>query len=79
MITKIKDWLFKGVILKKVVGKFVKHLIGFFAAYFASKPIVSELGITIDWAQLESYAVPALVGLFGAGWNYIEHRFVKKT
>lgn len=78
MIGKIKDWLFQGVIVRKVVGKFVKHAIGGLAALVAAHPAIQDAGITIDWTQLETWAVPALTGLFGAGWNYIEHRFIKK-
>lgn len=79
MLDKIKTFLFQGVILRKVVGKFVKHAIGGVAGLVAAHPVINDIGITIDWKQLEAYAIPALVGLFGAGWNYIEHRFVKKT
>jgi len=78
MITKLKDWLLKGVILRKVLGKYVKHAIGALAGMAAANPVLKDAGVTIDWNQLETWAVPALIGLFGAAWNYIEHRFIKK-
>ena len=78
MINKIKDWFFKGVILKKVAGKFVKHAVGALAALAASHSIVDDMGITIDWGQFETWAIVALAGVFGSAWNFIEHRFSKK-
>lgn len=78
MIDKIKAWFFEGVILRKVVGKFVKHGITVLAGLLASKPFLKEAGVTIDWTQLEAWATVAIGGLAGAAWNYIEHRFVKK-
>lgn len=78
MIDKIKKWFFEGVIMKKVAGKFVKHVVGLLVAFVATLPFIADAGIEIDWKQFEAWAVVALTGLFGAAWNYIEHRFVKK-
>lgn len=78
MIGKIKDWLLQGVILRKVIGKFVKHGVTALAALIASKPFLADAGIAIDWSKFESWATVALGGLAGAAWNYVEHRFVKK-
>lgn len=79
MIQKIKDWLFQGVIVQKVIGKFVKHAIGGLVAVVAAHPVIAQAGVTIDWAKLETWAIPVLTGLFGSAWNYVEHRFVKKA
>lgn len=78
MLDKIKAFLFQGVIIKKVVGKFVKHAIGGLIGLIAAHPVINDIGITIDWGKLESWAIVALTGLFGAAWNYVEHRVVKK-
>jgi len=81
MIQKIKDWLFKGVLLKKVLGKFVKHLTGFIVGFLATPKvaaIIDSLGISVDSAQMELGILAILIGLYGSGWNYIKHRFVKK-
>jgi len=81
MIDKIKQWIFGKVILKKVIGKLAKHATGAFVGLLASPavaPWITKLGITIDPDKLEAGLIVVLVGLFGALWNYIEHRFIKK-
>lgn len=66
------------VILKKVVGKFAKHAVTALAGMLASKPILSDVGVTIDYTKLETWAVVAVGGLAGSAWNFIQHRFFKK-
>lgn len=77
MISKIKNWLIGKVILKKVLGKFVKHGIGTLLGIAGVQQFLVDTGIQIDLAKLESWAIVAIGGLFGALWNFIEHR-VKK-
>lgn len=77
-MNKIYEWIFEGVIVKKVLGKFVKHFIGVLVAIIAANPMVKEAGVIIDWAQFEVWLVATLGGLFGAAFNYIQHRFIKK-
>jgi len=74
MIQKIKDWLIGKVIMGKVAGKFIKHAIGAIAGLEIVQKFLAETGINVDWAKLETWAVVAGAGVFGALWNFIEHR-----
>lgn len=77
MLTKIRDWLIGKVILKKVLGKFVKHAAGALVGVLSSPavaPWLHNLGITVDETQLTAGLMVVLTGLFGAAWNFIEHR-----
>ena len=92
MLTKIKNWLIGKVIVKKVLGKWVKHASGamsglilglktapWFVAHVA--PVVEkipQLKDLLSQDNLEAALVVILTGVFGAGWNYVEHRFLKK-
>lgn len=81
MIQKLKDWFFKGVIVKKVIGKFAKHATGVLIALISGPqiaPWLDKLGISIDSGTMEAGLIIILTGLFGSLYNYIEHRFVKK-
>lgn len=78
-------WL-DGIIVQKVIGKFVKHatgaLIGLLTGpWFAAKvaPILNQLGVTIDWNSFSAGAQVLLIGLFGALWNWAQHRFFSKA
>lgn len=80
-----KTWL-QGVIIQKVLGKFVKHATGAIVGlitgpWFASKiaPILNQLGVGIDWDKFSSGLEIFLIGLFGAAFNWIQHRFIKKA
>ena len=80
MISKIKDWIFGKVILKKVLGKFAKHGAGALIGVLSSPvvaPWLNNLGITVDETQLTAGLMVVLTGLFGAAWNFIEHRIKK--
>jgi len=85
MLSKLKNWLIGSVIMKKVIGKLAKHATGAIigimsASWFTGsvQPILDKLGITINEGQLETGLVVILIGLFGAAWNFAEHRFTKK-
>lgn len=81
MIGKIKAWLFGSVIMKKVAGKFAKHGTGAILGLLASPkvaPWLDKVGVSIDSATMEAGLTVVLIGLFGAAWNFIEHRLVKK-
>jgi len=78
MFSKLKSWIIGRVIIKKVAGKFAKHATGALIALFAAMPMLQESGIEIDFAQFEAWAAVAIAGLFGAAFNFIEHRFIKK-
>lgn len=81
MFSKIKSFLLGRVILKKVAGKFAKHATGAIIGFLAGPqiaPWVEQLGITIDKAQLEMGLIVVFTAGFGAVWNFVEHRFVKK-
>jgi len=81
MISKIKDWLFGKVIFTKVLGKFVKHATGALTGIlFGDKiPFIKDAfeagGMTE--IQVQAGLIVFLTGLFGAIWNYIEHRAKK--
>ena len=80
MLTKIKNWLIGKVILKKVLGKFLKHAAGALVGLLSSPavaPWLEQLGVSIDEAQLTAGLMVVLTGLFGAIWNFIEHRIKK--
>jgi len=70
--------IFGPVILKKVVGKLAKHAVTTLAGLLASKPILENTGVIIDYTQLETWAAVAFGGLAGSLWNFIQHRFKKK-
>jgi hypothetical protein len=80
-----KTW-FEGILIQKVIGKFVKHctgaVVGFVTGpWFAAKiaPILNQLGVTVDWNSFSTGLEIFLIGAFGAAWNWIQHRFFKKT
>ena len=81
MIDKIKVWLFGSVIIKKVIGKFAKHattaIIGLVSSP-AVAPWLGKLGVDINPDTLEAGLFVVLTGLFGAAWNFVEHRVSKK-
>ena len=78
MIGKLWNKLVGQVIIRKVIGKFLKHGVTALAAYLGSKPVMDQLGISIDWTTFEGGALVILTGLGGAAWNFLEHRFFKK-
>ena len=81
MLTKIKQWLIGKVIIKKVLGKFVKHAAGALVAILSGPqvaPWLDKLGVSVDETQLAAGLIVVLTGLFGAVWNFVEHRFFKK-
>jgi len=81
MIGKIKNWIFGNVIMKKVAAKFAKHATGIIIGLISSgkvAAILTSLGITIDPGQLETGTLVFITAAFGAIWNFVEHRFVKK-
>lgn len=91
MITKLKQWILGKVIVKKVMGKWVKHAAGALtglilgvmsAPWFAThvSPVVEQipqLKSLLSADGIESALMIILTGVFGAVWNYVEHRFVK--
>ena len=80
MLSKIKKWIFGKVILGKVVGKFAKHGAGAIVGLLSSPvvaPWVANLGITVDETQLTAGLVVVMTGLYGAVYNFVEHRFKK--
>ena len=74
LLTVLRKLVFGKVIMKKVVGKFVKHATGALIALFASNPILAEAGINIDFAKFEAWLAVVVAGLFGAAFNFLEHR-----
>jgi len=74
MFAKIKSWLFGKVILRKVLGKFIKHGVGVIAGLEVVQRFTGEAGITVDWSKFESWLIVIGGGLFGAAFNFIEHR-----
>lgn len=82
MIGKIKEWIFGKVIFSKVIGKFVKHGAGVITGLLFGdkvpflKPTLEAMNLTEG--QVEAGAVVFLTALFGAAWNFVEHRFIKK-
>jgi hypothetical protein len=65
------------VILKKVLGKFVKHAAGALVGLLSSPsvaPWVENLGVTVDETKLTAGLMVVLTGVFGAVWNFVEHR-----
>jgi len=92
MISKIKNWLIGKVIVKKVLGKWVKHASGALSGlilgamsgpWFVShvSPIIENIPQLKDLftpTNLEGALIVVLTGLFGAIFNYVEHRFIKK-
>lgn len=79
MISKIKEWLFGKVILSKVIGKFVKGGIATLAGMAGVTQFLADSGVTVDWTKLESYLIAVIGGLIPAIWNFIQHRWLKKT
>ena len=78
MIEKLKMWILGNVILKKVVGKFLKHGITTVAGLAGVQAFLKDSGVTVDWGKLEAWVIVATGGLVGAAWNFIQHRFNKK-
>ncbi len=78
MFTKIKNWIIGTVIMKKVIGKFVKGGVSTLAGLAGVSEFMVESGITVDWTQFETWAIGIIGGAIPAIWNYISHRFVKK-
>jgi len=83
MFDKIMQWIFGKVAPKKVIGKLAKHATGaiiglLFGGQIAPyvKPIFDSMNLS--QGQVEAGMTVALIGIFGAAWNYIEHRFIKK-
>ena len=83
MINKLKQWIVGKVIMSKVGGKLIKHATGAVVGFLFGptlapvlEPIFSAMEVTKD--QVEIGLIVAFTGLFGAAWNYIEHRFIKK-
>lgn len=84
MISKLKTWLIGSVIMKKVIQKIAKHaataLGGIVSGFWFTNhvaPILNQLGINVDFAQLEAGLIILLTGALGGLWNYLEHRFFK--
>lgn len=85
MFDKLKTWLIGSVIMKKVMGKVAKHattaITGFVTGgWFAANvlPVLSQLGISINYETMSTGTEVLFIGLMGGLWNYIEHRFIKK-
>jgi len=81
MIGKLKSWIIGNVIMKKVAAKFAKHAVGVIIGLVSGGKvavILTSLGIAIDPTQLEAGAIVFITGAFGAIFNYVEHRFIKK-
>jgi len=92
MLTKIKNWIIGKVIVKKVMGKWVKHastaltglILGVMSApWFVSHvaPVMEKIPQLKDLFtqdKLEAALFVIITGVGGALWNYIEHRFIKK-
>lgn len=78
MIDKLKNWLLRGVIFKKVLKKFVKGGVAALAGLAGTNQFLNDTGISIDWKQFETWAVVVLTGLFSSAWNYLDHRLIKK-
>lgn len=77
MFAKIKEWLFGKVILKKVIGKFVKGGLSTLAGLAGVSQFLTEAGIVVDWTKLETYLVAVIGGGIPAVINFFKHR-VKK-
>jgi hypothetical protein len=90
-----KNWLkaiIGNVIIKKVWGKFVKHISGVLSGIVVSfmfrqdvldiiQPILDSLsseGMTITPDSVTLFITAVVAGAFGSLWNYIEHRFLRK-
>ena len=81
LFSKIKNWLFGKVIMTKVFGKFAKHTTGVIIAFLSGPqiaPWIEKFGISFDSTTMEAGLIAVLTGLFGAAFNFIEHRFIKK-
>lgn len=85
LLSKWEEWKSKiigGVIMRKVAAKFAKHAVGALIGLLSSEKIASaiaQFGFQIDYTQLETGLMIAMTGAFGAIWNYVDHRFIKKT
>lgn len=89
---KIKSFIFGRVILKKVMMKWVKHATGYLVAFMVgvqsapwfithAQPLVDQsprLQELLSKGGLEEVIGVVIAGLFGAAFNFIEHRWVKK-
>ena len=83
MLTKIKSWLLGKVLMSKVVGKFVKHASAVVSGLIFGPKLEPILGPALDAMkltpeQVEVGLIVAMTGLFGAAWNFVEHRWIKK-
>lgn len=81
MFDKLKQMVIGNVIMKKVAAKFAKHAVGALIGLLTSgkaAEIIAQFGLNIDYTQLEAGLVVAMTGAFGALYNFIDHRFVKK-
>jgi len=83
MWEKIKKFIIGKVIFSKVLGKLVKHatsaLVGLlFGAELAPyvQPIIKAMDLT--QAQVEAGLMVAFAALFGAIWNFVQHRIFKE-
>ena len=67
--------------MKKVMGKFAKHgtgaIIGFLTGPKVAA-IIASMGITFDPDKMEAGLIVVMTAAFGAIWNFVEHRIVKK-
>ena len=82
MWQKIKAWVFGKVIASKVVGKLVKHAAGALTGLLFGGKLAPHVGpmfeaMELSQGQVEAGLVVLFTGLFGAAWNFIEHRFIK--
>jgi len=83
MIAKLKQKIFEGVVVSKVIKKGATWLAGgAVALLFAPKaaPIVEPILSAMDLSKekLETGLTLAALSALGAGWNYVKHRFLVK-
>ena len=75
MLAKIKEWLFGKVILQKVIGKFVKGALSTLAGMAGVTEVMTQAGVSIDWARMETYLIAIIGGLIPTLINFLKHRF----
>lgn len=80
---KLKEKILGNVIMPKVLGKLVKHATGAVVGLLFGVKLAPYVGpvlqaMDLTQAQVEAGLVVAFTGLFGAAWNFIQHRFFKK-
>lgn len=81
MITKLRNFLLGKVIVKKVIGKFAKHSTGAVVGFLSSPQaieLLNSLGVTVDKEKFQAGLMIVFIGLFGAAWNFVEHRWLRK-